>query len=62
MTEPHDSALIGAFAALRTHRLAWAALAAVFCLWFLTLDMRHLLRSDEGRYAEIAREMLASGD
>jgi len=40
---------------------------AVACLlmaavWFLTLDWRHLLPSDEGRYAEIAREMLASGD
>jgi 4-amino-4-deoxy-L-arabinose transferase-like glycosyltransferase len=40
---------------------------AVACLlvaavWFLTLDARHLLPSDEGRYAEIAREMLASGD
>ncbi len=34
----------------------------VACAWFLTLDARHLLRSDEGRYAEIAREMLASGD
>lgn len=31
-------------------------------LWFLTLDARHLLASDEGRYAEIAREMLVSGD
>ncbi|MEO6896712.1 MAG: glycosyltransferase family 39 protein, partial [Caldimonas sp.] len=31
-------------------------------VWFLTLDARHLLRSDEGRYAEIAREMVATGD
>src|SRR5450755_380278 len=38
------------------------AAAVVACTWFLTLDARHLLRSDEGRYAEIAREMLASGD
>jgi len=30
--------------------------------WFLPLGMRHLLPSDEGRYAEIAREMLARGD
>src|SRR5450755_5131294 len=38
------------------------AAAVVACAWFLTLDARHLLRTDEGRYAEIAREMLASGD
>jgi 4-amino-4-deoxy-L-arabinose transferase-like glycosyltransferase len=43
--------------------LPLAALAAVVaCVWFLTLDARHLLPADEGRYAEIAREMLASGD
>ena len=43
--------------------LALAALAiGVACVWFLTLDARHLLPSDEGRYASIAREMLASGD
>ncbi len=43
--------------------LACVALAVgVACVWFLTLDARHLLPSDEGRYASIAREMLASGD
>ena len=40
----------------------WAAALVVLALWFLTLDMRHLLSSDEGRYAEIAREMFTSGD
>jgi len=35
---------------------------AVLLVWFGTLDARHLLRPDEGRYAEIAREMFRSGD
>ena len=43
-------------------RLVWWLVAAVVCAWFLPLDARHLLRSDEGRYAEIAREMFAGGD
>ena len=30
--------------------------------WFVTIDYRDLIRPDEGRYAEIAREMVASGD
>ena len=48
---------------LDASRLAFAALAAVVaCIWFATLDGRHLLPSDEGRYASIAREMLVSGD
>jgi 4-amino-4-deoxy-L-arabinose transferase-like glycosyltransferase len=38
-------------------------LLAVFAiLWFGTLDYRTLIKSDEGRYAEIAREMVVSGD
>ena len=40
----------------------WVLLLLVGCGWFLTLDVRHLVSSDEGRYAEIAREMYASGD
>jgi 4-amino-4-deoxy-L-arabinose transferase-like glycosyltransferase len=43
-------------------RTLWWVGAAVLCVWFLTLDARHLLRSDEGRYAEIAREMFVTGD
>lgn len=37
----------------------WIVLATV---WFGTLDHRSLIRPDEGRYAEIPREMAASGD
>ncbi|MFJ5382354.1 glycosyltransferase family 39 protein [Cupriavidus sp. CER94] len=35
---------------------------AVLLVWFGTLDYRHLLRPDEGRYAEISREMFVTGD
>ena len=31
-------------------------------LWFGSLNYRHLIPSDEGRYAEIAREMAVTGD
>lgn len=37
-------------------------LAAVLLIWFGTLNYRHLVKPDEGRYAEIPREMVASGD
>ncbi len=37
-----------------------AVVAAV--VWFAPLDSRYLQHPDEGRYAEIAREMAASGD
>jgi len=37
-------------------------IVALAVIWFVPLGWRHLLPSDEGRYAEMAREMLASGD
>ena len=46
---------------LSTRLMAWLVLAAAV-VWFVTPGLRHLVPSDEGRYAEIAREMFASGD
>jgi 4-amino-4-deoxy-L-arabinose transferase-like glycosyltransferase len=44
-------------------RRSWIALVVVFALvWFANLDVRKLQHPDEGRYAEIAREMVATGD
>ena len=42
--------------------LIWIGLVLLALVWFGTLNYRHLIPSDEGRYAEIAREMLVSGD
>lgn len=47
---------------LPSKSLLLALLAALVLVWFGTLDYRHLVRPDEGRYAEIPREMAASGD
>ena len=44
-------------------RRTWIALALIMAvLWFAQLDVRKLQHPDEGRYAEIAREMALTGD
>ena len=40
----------------------WLLLAAIAALWFGFLELRGLYFPDEGRYAEIPREMLETGD
>lgn len=42
--------------------LLWALAIAFVTVWFLTLGFRTLVPTDEGRYAEMAREMVATGD
>ncbi len=48
--------------ALPSTRVLWALFAAFALLWFANLDSRRLVHPEEGRYAEIAREMAVSGD
>ena len=43
-------------------RTRWAVAALLAVLWFALLGDRPLRDPDEGRYAEIAREMVATGD
>ncbi len=44
------------------NNILWILLAAFAILWFCNLEYRLLIKPDEGRYAEIPREMVASGD
>ncbi len=64
-TPPADSlAPLGAAASqLPAGRIAFVLLVlALAIVWFLPLGWRHLVPSDEGRYAEMAREMFVTGD
>jgi len=45
-----------------SRRALLALLLALAAIWLGSLDYRKLVNPDEGRYAEIAREMVASGD
>ncbi len=45
-----------------SRRALFALFVALAAVWFSTLEVRKLIKPDEGRYAEIAREMAASGD
>jgi 4-amino-4-deoxy-L-arabinose transferase-like glycosyltransferase len=45
-----------------SRRGLWLLLLVVAIIWFGNLEYRKLIRPDEGRYAEIPREMVASGD
>ena len=46
---------------LSTKQLWWLIIA-VAIIWFANLEYRTLVKPDEGRYAEIPREMVKSGD
>ena len=45
-----------------THRSVVVLLLFFTAIWFSNLEYRRLVHPDEGRYAEIPREMAASGD
>lgn len=47
---------------MRQGRWLWPLLALVAVIWFSNLEYRKLIKPDEGRYAEIPREMVVSGD
>ena len=47
---------------VRARGIGWVGWLVLAAAWFATLQARPMLDPDEGRYAEIPREMVASGD
>src|SRR6185312_14885713 len=47
---------------VRARGIGWWGWAVLAVAWFATLQVRPMLDPDEGRYAEIPREMAATGD
>jgi len=45
-----------------SNKQLWWLIIAVAVIWFSNLEYRKLIKPDEGRYAEIPREMVVSGD
>jgi 4-amino-4-deoxy-L-arabinose transferase-like glycosyltransferase len=45
-----------------SRKVIWSLLAAFTIVWLYMLGVRTLVPPDEGRYAEMAREMLVTGD
>jgi 4-amino-4-deoxy-L-arabinose transferase-like glycosyltransferase len=45
-----------------SNKKIWWLVIAVALIWFANLEYRKLIKPDEGRYAEIPREMVVSGD
>jgi 4-amino-4-deoxy-L-arabinose transferase-like glycosyltransferase len=45
-----------------SNKTLWALLLALAVIWFGPIDYRKLAKPDEARYAEISREMVATGD
>jgi 4-amino-4-deoxy-L-arabinose transferase-like glycosyltransferase len=46
---------------MKTVKIGWLIIV-VAIIWFANLEYRTLIKPDEGRYAEIPREMVVSGD
>src|SRR5438132_1472679 len=59
---PFSAPASGSPVAPLTRRAMLALLLVLTLVWFSNLDYRRLVHPDEGRYAEIPREMVVTGD